>query len=380
MGINFFIFLITITHVSLLLNSVIAVYLKKGFGMKMIHIDSKESLLYPGNHLTRDERLQRLVEQSRSQARYIESQILVQINETRSMDPDVARLPVVYEPRMFYVVKIGLGTFPGRRKSFMNYYLMIDTGSDQTWLQCKGATKSFTQDMPLYPWNSSTTYRHVACNTHPLCKGDKFNVDGQCTYVASYMTGSVTSDAKIGGAGQKVYTTPIVVPKFRTQLYYLNLEDISVGNKRVRFSRGTFKLSSKGEGGTAIDSGTPISIMYKDHFDRVADLVKEHFNEIDIEYIGSHQSFYVCFRLRGRFDISKYPSITLHFQQSDYVISDYKANFIIFDEIVCLGISRGNTKSPAFMFGAMQQSNKRILYNIMDNSLSFATEYCELDS
>ncbi|XP_026410927.1 aspartic proteinase CDR1-like [Papaver somniferum] len=310
------------------------------------------------------------------------------------MDPDVARLPVVYEPRMFYVVKIGLGTFPGRRKSFMHYYFMIDTGSDQTWLQCKGATKAFTQDMPLYPWNSSTTYRHVACNTHPLCKGDKRNIDGQCTYIASYITGLVTSgifaeekltigsdagglenikihmgcgflqenfekfigynhlygqpdliagilglgsgqwsflnqlgdagkgkfsycfetfnpniegsdtylrfgaDAKIGGAGQKVYTTPIVVPKFRTQLYYLNLEDISVGNKRVRFSRGTFKLSSKAEVGTAIDSGTPISIMYKDHFDRVADLMKEHFNEFDIEYIGSHQSFDVCFRLR----------------------------------------------------------------------------------
>ncbi|XP_026385011.1 aspartic proteinase CDR1-like [Papaver somniferum] len=312
--------------------------------------------------------------------------------------------------------------------------------------------------------------------THPLCKGDNCNDDGQCTYVARYKTGSVTSgifakekltlrsdtgslesmelhmgcgfrqknfekfignnhlygkqdliagilglgsgqwsflnqlgvagqgkfsycfqtfnpntkgsetylrfgsDAIIGGASQKVHTTPIVIPEFQTQKYYLNLEDISVGKKRVRFPRGTFKLHSQGEGGTVIDSGAPISIMYKDHFDRVVDLVDEYFDDLGIKYIGSHQNFDMCFGLPGRFDTSKYPSIILHFQQVDYVIPDYKANFIIFDEIVCLGIFRGNTSKPAFVLGAMQQANKRILYNVMDRSLSFATEYCEFDS
>ncbi|XP_026441707.1 aspartic proteinase CDR1-like [Papaver somniferum] len=377
----------------------------------------------------------------------INSQILLRSNATRSMDPDVARLPVIYEPEMFYIAMVGLGAY-----------------------------KSFHQDAPLYPWSSSTTYRPIACNTHPLCKGDKCNVDGQCTYVSGYESGSVTSgilseekftfdsdtgglenielqfgcgriqenfedfigknhlrgkpdlitgilglglgqwsflnqlgavgqgkfsycfetfnqnmegsdtylrfgeDAIIGRAGQEVHITPIVVPKFETSYYFLNLEDISVGNKRIGFPKGTFKLSSRGVGGSAIDSGTPISIMYKDRFDRIADLVKANFNELGVEYIGPQQSFDVCFRLRGKFDINKYPYITLHFQQADYVISDYKANFVILGEIVCLGISRGDIKSPSFILGANQQANKRILYNVMDWSLSFATEYCELGS
>ncbi|XP_026458421.1 aspartic proteinase nepenthesin-2-like [Papaver somniferum] len=229
---------------------------------------------------------------------------------------------------------------------------------------------------PLYPWKSSTTYHPVPCNTHPLCKGDKCNADGQCTYVAEYMSGSITygiiakekftlgSDTdgiesielhmgcgflqqnfekficnnhllgkpdliavilglglgprsflnQLGviGQGKKVHTTPIVIPKFKTPLYYLNLEDISVGNKRMGFPKGTFELNSQGNDDIIIDFGAPISIMYKDHFDRVVDLVKAHFNDLGIEYIGSHGHFDVCFRLRGRFDITNYPSITLH--------------------------------------------------------------------
>ncbi|XP_026384482.1 aspartic proteinase CDR1-like [Papaver somniferum] len=475
MGETLFLFLISITHVSLLLNSVIAVYPKKGFSIKMIHRDSKESPLYPGDHLTRGERLQRLVEQSKAQARYIESQILLHDNVTLSMNPDVVRLPVVYEPIKFYVAMVGLGTFNDSQKTVKNYYLMIDTGSDLTWLQCEGAIKAFNQDMPLYPWNSSSTYRPIPCDTHPLCKGDMCNADGQCIYKVRYGSGSVTSgilaiekftlgsntggleridlemgcgfrqdnfknfigknhlrgkpdliagilglgpgswsflnqlgaagegkfsycfeafkyyiegsntylrfgaDATIGGASQEVRTTPIVVPQFRSYQYYLNLEDISVGSKRINFPSGTFEIKSRREGGAIIDTGAIISHMYKDHFDIVSDLVKTHFKELGVEYIGAMGSLDVCFRLRGRFDIHNYPSITLHFQQADYFIPDYKANFVMLSiETICFGYLRSDKNR--FILGSMQQANKRILYNIMDRSLSFAEEYCTLDS
>ncbi|XP_026419298.1 aspartic proteinase CDR1-like [Papaver somniferum] len=447
----FFIFLLAITQFSLLLNSIIAVYPKKGFSMKMIHIDSKESPLYPGDHLTRDERLQRLVQQSKTRVRYIESQILLQRNATHSMDPNVARLPVVYESAMFYVAEIGLG-----------------------------ATKAFNQDNPLYPWKLSTTYRPVPCSMHPRCRRAMCNRDGHCTYFTRYASGSITSgviakekftlgfdtneperielqigcgffqenfenfignnhlhgkadriagilglgwgegsflnqlgavgqgkysycfetfdyyaepsstylrfgaDAIIRGVGQQVKKTPIVVPAFQTQLYYLNLEDISIGTKRVRFPSGTFKVNGQGEGGTIIDSGTPLSQMYKDYFDRVADLVKEHFDKLRIEYVGSVDHFDCCFHIPEGFDITNYPSITLHFQQADYVISDYKANFFLKSpKIACLaffGVDKKGRGTPHFILGAMQQTNKRILYDVMDLSLSFATEQCEVGS
>ncbi|XP_026385019.1 aspartic proteinase nepenthesin-2-like [Papaver somniferum] len=320
----------------------------------MTHIDSKESPLYQGDRLTPHDRLQRLVEQSKAKAHYMELQILLQSNTTLSMNPDVARFPIVYDARSFYVAMVGLGTFTGEQKTFMNYYLMIDTGSDQTWFQCEGADKTFKQDMPHYPSKLSTIFRIVYCNTHPLCNGDRCTKDGMCIYEARYGGGSVTTgvigeekftvgsdtggferiqlhmgcgliqqnferslgatgqgkfsycleaynkkiegsdiylrfgtDATIGHVGQEVHKTPIVVPKlFQTPLYYLNLEDISVGKTRIGFPRGTFEIKSQVIGGCVIDSGTPISIMYRGHSDKVANLVKAHFNELGVEYVG----------------------------------------------------------------------------------------------
>ncbi|XP_026415922.1 uncharacterized protein LOC113311298 [Papaver somniferum] len=282
MGRTLFILLLTIIHASLIVNSVIAVNLKKGFSLKMIHRE--------------EERLQRLFEQSKSQARYIQSQILLQSNATHSVNPEAAR-------------------------------------SDQTWLQCEDATEVFAQDMPLYPWSSSTTYRPVPCNMHPLCKGYKCNVDGQCTYVTRYAAGAVTS----GVVAEEKFTLGSSTGS--GEWSFINqLGAAGQGNKRVGFPRGTFELNSQGKGDTLVDSGAPISMMFKDHFDRVADLVKAHFNNLVVEYVGRHEYFDVCFRLRGKFNITNYPSITLHFQQANYVISDYKSNFIVFNDIVCLGI------------------------------------------
>ncbi|RZC63861.1 hypothetical protein C5167_025609 [Papaver somniferum] len=445
----------------------------------MIHIDSKESPLYLGDHLTRDERLQRLVQQSRARARYIESQILLESNATHSMNPDVARLPTVYEAAMFYVAEVGLGNFPGSQPPFKNYYFMIDSGSDDMWLQCEGATQSFTQNMPLYPWNLSTTFRvetPIPC-TIQRCPSGQCNDFGQCTYVAGYVGGPVSSgvvakerftlgsntgpgaretmdlyvgcglqqhnfggflgdnhiagrpdliagilglgrgrrsflsqmgsigdgifsycfepsnrdivatntylrfgaDATMGTPGRRVGETPLVVPtQFRTTHYYLNLEDISVGDTPVRFPRGTFELRNEAEGGTMIDSGAPLSLMYRPYFNKVVDLVRAHFENLKVEYIGRIGVADACFH--GEFDSYNYPPITLHFQNANYVISDHRANFIrINANYFCFAYFARESKRPAFKLGALQQINKRIVYDTMDERLSFRDEDCRLD-
>ncbi|XP_026384989.1 aspartic proteinase CDR1-like [Papaver somniferum] len=481
MGGTFFIFLatITITHVSLLLNSVIALNPNKGFSLRMIHIDSKESPLYLGDHLTWDERLQRLVEQTRARARYIESQILLESNATHSMNPDIARLRTVYEAAMFYIAEVGLGNFPGSEPLYMNYYLMIDSGSVFTWLQCQGAAPTFTQDMPLYPWNLSTTFRPVTpvpCNK-ALCPSGRCNDFGQCTYVAGYVSGPISSgivakerftlgsstgagaletmdlyvgcglhqenfgvalgnnhktrrrdliagilglgrgpwsflsqmssagqgrfsycfepsnrkikasntylrfgaDATTGTAARRVGETPLVERgKSRKTFYYLNLEDVSVGDKPVGFPRGTFELRNEAEGGTMIDSGAPLSLMYRPYFNKVVDLVRAHFENLKVEYIGRIGVADACFH--GEFDSYNYPPITLHFQNANYVISDHRANFIrINANYFCFAYFARESKRPAFKLGALQQINKRIVYDTMDERLSFRDEDCRLD-
>ncbi|XP_026460711.1 aspartic proteinase CDR1-like [Papaver somniferum] len=363
---KFFIFLLSITHISLILNSVTAMFAKKGFSMKMIHGDSKESPLYLGDHLTRGERLQRFVEQSKAQARYIESRILFHDNATHSVNPDVVRLPVVYEPSTFYVAMVGLGTFPGGRPPFKNYYLMIDTGSDQTWLQCEGATKAFNQDMPLYPWNLSATYRPIPCNTHPLCRGDKCNVDGQCTYKANYASSSVA----FGIVAEERFT---LGSSTSGRLERIDLH-MGCGFRQDNFENFFGKNHLHGE---------------PDLIAGILGLGVGQWSFVNQLGAVGEGKFSYCFEtfndnIEGSDTYLRFgadATIGGIFQKANYDILDYKANFVmISNETVCFGFIGEDKNRPAFILGAMQQANKRILYNIMDQSLSFATEYCELGS
>ncbi|XP_026398347.1 aspartic proteinase CDR1-like [Papaver somniferum] len=204
------------------------------------------------------------------------------------MDLDAVCLPVVYESTMFYVAEIGLG----------NNYLHGKTDLIAGILGLGLGEGSFLKQLGVV---GQGKYSHC------------FETFGYYNEASStYLR--FGANATIGGVGQQVQTTPIVVPRFQTQLYYLNSKDISIGTKRVRFLSGTFKINGQGEGGTIIDSGTPLSMMYKDHFDKVADLVKGHFNDLRIEYIGSAHHFECCFHIPRGFDVTNYSSITLHFQ------------------------------------------------------------------
>ncbi|XP_026451560.1 aspartic proteinase nepenthesin-2-like [Papaver somniferum] len=303
----------------------------------------------------------------------------------------------------------------GGPPSFMNYYLLIDSGSDYTWLQCEGAYPSFNQDAPLYPSHGSYTYQPQRCGNPPepdcidgyrtrsqaygngavadiVLAADKFTFNssafminmgcgfsqrnwdgvfcmnrqrGRPDFIAgvlglgtgpwslviqlqevsqgkfsycleefddNFFPGLNTylrfgSDAYIGGGGQLVHATPILVPGLTTSLYFLALEDISVSNQKLRFRRGTFALRGPRNnriGGTIIDSGAPFSALRRDSFDRVAQFVEQRFAQHGIDVLEEN----------ARYD---------------------------------------------FIFGAMQQVNKKILYDLNVAQLFFADQVCTQD-
>ncbi|XP_026378790.1 aspartic proteinase nepenthesin-2-like [Papaver somniferum] len=355
------------------------------------------------------------------------------------MNPNAVRMPVAPEAAMWYVGMVGIG-------------------SDLTWLQCHGATQTFNQDAPLYPWEDSQTYHPLPCHTHPACMGDSCNINGERVYRVAYASAAVTTcviaketfsinsdtgggafetlqllmgcgfhqenfvdfgnnrglingkpdliagilglrrgplsfinqlaadgqggtylsfgaDATIGSGGQKVHTTPIVLPDFhlQTSSYYLNLEDITVSSTRVGFLRKDFELKEDGRGGCIIDSGTPYTVMYKDHFDRVAKLVVAYFEKNGMPVAASTGDG-LCFVITK--NEYRVPIIKFHFQQqADFVVSE--TGFSPIGGNVCLTIVQSESDTgPAFILGAFQQVNKRILYDNMIMALSFADEIC----
>ncbi|XP_026429337.1 aspartic proteinase CDR1-like [Papaver somniferum] len=472
--ITLFILLLTILfYVSLLVNSVIAVN-PSGFSMKMFHRDSKESPLYPGDHLTQDERFQRLVKQSKDRARYIARKMLSLRN---SINPDVARLPMTYENvGSSYVALVGLGTFGGST-TYMSYFLMVDTGSDIIWIQCQGAYSSFPQRDPLYPATHSGTYTPLTCIVpsggrtinNPLCYPGLCNNQGLCIYQITYEDGAVTSGilaiekftvstdthgvqsfpilmgcglhqvnfdsdglpefgaGVLGLNGQpKSFLRQLNLGKFeyclrphtdgmdgtptylrfgtdtildrgvrqpyKTHLYeygkgnyFLVLEDISVNGSRVGFEREDFDYDDfTGNGGCLIDSGTTLTMMQESHLNKLANKVKEHFRNFQLDPIipSPVEGLEFCFpKNRERFE---FPKITFHFQDADFELKkdEPDTSFWITDNYVCLGIVGVPADDTPFdvMFGAMQQARKRILYDVAGESLYFAEEDCRQDN
>ncbi|XP_010417641.1 PREDICTED: aspartyl protease family protein At5g10770-like [Camelina sativa] len=95
-----------------------------------------------------------------------------------------------------YIVTVELG---GKNMS-----LIVDTGSDLTWVQCQPCRSCYNQQGPLYDPSVSSSYKTVFCNSSTcqdlvaatgnsgLCGGYNGVVKTNCEYVVSYGDGSYT--------------------------------------------------------------------------------------------------------------------------------------------------------------------------------------------
>ena len=87
-----------------------------------------------------------------------------------------------------YVATIGLGT-PTRAQT-----VIIDTGSDVSWVQCKPCVSCYSQVEPIFDPTTSTSYRQIPC-TSPVCGNlnpHSCSVSS-CLYSISYLDGSQTT-------------------------------------------------------------------------------------------------------------------------------------------------------------------------------------------
>ncbi|CAH2067926.1 unnamed protein product [Thlaspi arvense] len=95
-----------------------------------------------------------------------------------------------------YIVTVELG---GKNMS-----LIVDTGSDLTWVQCQPCRSCYNQQGPLYDPSVSSYYKTVFCNSSTcqdlvaatgnrgLCGGNSGVEKTTCDYVVSYGDGSYT--------------------------------------------------------------------------------------------------------------------------------------------------------------------------------------------
>lgn len=86
-----------------------------------------------------------------------------------------------------YLIRIGVGT-PARME-----YLLLDTGSDVTWVQCKPCSKCYDQVDPVFDPSLSTSFTSIPCDSQLCNELDVSGCDKKgCLYGVSYGDGSFT--------------------------------------------------------------------------------------------------------------------------------------------------------------------------------------------
>lgn len=73
------------------------------------------------------------------------------------------------------------------------FYMVLDTGSDVNWLQCKPCTDCYQQSDPIFDPSSSTSYKPLSCASQQCTSLDNAGCrSDRCLYQVAYGDGSYT--------------------------------------------------------------------------------------------------------------------------------------------------------------------------------------------
>lgn len=86
-----------------------------------------------------------------------------------------------------YFLRVGIGKPPSQA------YMVVDTGSDVSWVQCAPCSECYQQSDPIFDPASSGSYSPIHCDA-PQCKSLDLSEcrNGTCLYEVSYGDGSYT--------------------------------------------------------------------------------------------------------------------------------------------------------------------------------------------
>ena len=160
-------------QIFMLINTKILLIETYAFSMNLVRIDSIDSPLFPKN-LTKEQRHEKLSQLTITRAHHLQT-----MASTAAWEPPSPRPPVYGVLSNLYVTQMRIGS------QKFSPYLMIDSGCDDTWVQCEGCKNCFEIKGGNFNYRSSSTFRYLPCN-HPLCI-PKMCDKGNCVYAINYV-------------------------------------------------------------------------------------------------------------------------------------------------------------------------------------------------
>ncbi|CAN1245893.1 Aspartic proteinase CDR1 [Linum grandiflorum] len=319
-----------------------------GFSIDLLHRDSPDSPLY--NPLeTRAERLQNAAMRTIGAARH-------RIDRLRPATSGGIATPLV--PDTFtaeYLIKLSVG-----RPSFP-IIAVPDTGSDIIWTQCKPCRNCYKQIAPLFDPRKSATYSPIAFHNMIIgCGHDNFGTFANTTSgIVGLGGGPASLVSQLGSTisgkfsyclppfgskkpstlsfGQSAIVshgirTPLLSDKSNPTSYYLQLDAISVGTKRVPFPNLGGALCPTGQGNIIIDSGTSLTLVPEGVLSQLQDAVDSQVRGGDVvltrmnTFVEAGDNVY-CFAFVETDSIAIYGNVAQHNFLVGYDIKERSVTF-----------------------------------------------------
>ncbi|XP_008223155.2 PREDICTED: aspartic proteinase CDR1-like [Prunus mume] len=154
--------------------------------------------------------------------------------------------------------------------------------------------------------------------------------------------------------------------------YYVTLIGISIGDQNVPLPDGIFNMTSDGEGGFIIDSGTTYTLLRSEAYDALIEALGE---AIDLpQRRGPSEWYELCFE--GSFEDldSAAPDLKFIFDGAEVILMKQTTYIEAEKGLWCLAMVRSNEELS--ILGNMQQQNYFVSYDLDQEVVSFAPVDC----
>ncbi|KAF5749269.1 aspartic proteinase CDR1-like [Tripterygium wilfordii] len=173
------------------------------------------------------------------------------------------------------------------------------------------------------------------------------------------------SEAVVSGA--KSVSTPLSRNIFHPVFYYLTLEAITIGDKRLKVN-GSSSSTGDDPGNIIIDSGTTLTLLPSNVYAKMESQVAKSIEAKPVKDPSGILS--LCYNSTAQF---KAPSMTMHFSNADLKLNDYNTFVEVAEGVVCLAFGANDDLA---IYGNIAQAGFLVGYDLGKKTLTFLPTDC----
>ncbi|XP_023743901.1 aspartic proteinase CDR1 [Lactuca sativa] len=168
--------------------------------------------------------------------------------------------------------------------------------------------------------------------------------------------------------GPNIVSTPLV-PKSPKTFYYVTLEAVSVGSRRMNIHDGLNFSKPVPKGNMIVDSGTTLTMLPHRLYKNVEMAIKDSLNLRTMK--DPQKQLNLCYRATKVIDV---PKVIMHFDGADVELTRDNIFVTVSKHIICLAMG-STTDLP--VFGNLAQMNFMVGFDLDNKKVSFKPTDCE---